>query len=98
MITEYLQILEPDHIGPNEHKDLDDYIHCKSLLFRQCKQGIFNADDSHLEKILEGHTCKVETYGFSENADIKASDVHLMDKGGTLRSCISYERSYGYGC
>ena len=76
--------LEPDHIGPNEHKDLDDYIHCKSLLFRQCKQGIFNADDSHLEKILEGHTCKVETYGFSENADIKASDVHLMDKGGTL--------------
>ena len=76
--------LEPDHIGPNEHKDLDDYIYCKSLLFRQCKQGIFNADDSHLEKILEGHTCKVETYGFSENADIKASDVHLMDKGGTL--------------
>ena len=76
--------LEPDHIGPNEHKDLDDYIHYKSLLFRQCKQGIFNADDSHLEKILEGHTCKVETYGFSENADIKASDVHLMDKGGTL--------------
>ena len=76
--------LEPDHIGPNEHKDLDDYIHFKSLLFRQCKQGIFNADDSHLEKILEGHTCKVETYGFSENADIKASNVHLMDKGGTL--------------
>lgn len=76
--------LEPDHIGPNEHKDLDDYILCKSLLFRQCKHGIFNADDSHLEKILEGHTCKVETYGFSENADIKASDVHLMDKGGTL--------------
>ena len=76
--------LEPDHIGPNEHKDLADYIHCKSLLFRQCKQGIFNADDSHLEKMLEGHTCKVETYGFSENADIKASDVHLMDKGGTL--------------
>ena len=76
--------LEPDHIGPNEHKDLDDYIHCKSLLFKQCKHGIFNADDSHLEKILEGHTCEVETYGFSENADIKASDVHLMDKGGTL--------------
>ncbi|MFQ7670991.1 MAG: Mur ligase family protein [Clostridium sp.] len=23
--------LEPDHIGPNEHKDLADYIHCKSL-------------------------------------------------------------------
>lgn len=45
--------LEPDHIGPNEHKDLQDYIHCKSLLFRQCKQGIFNADDSHLGEILK---------------------------------------------
>ena len=76
--------LEPDHIGPNEHKDLADYIHCKSLLFRQCRQGIFNADDSHLEEILQGHTCEVETYGFSENADLRASDVHLMDKGGTL--------------
>ena len=76
--------LEPDHIGPNEHKDLEDYIHCKSLLFQQCRQGIFNADDSHLEKILEGHTCQVETYGFSENADLHASNVHLLDKGGSL--------------
>ena len=76
--------LEPDHIGPNEHKDLADYIHCKSLLFKQCRQGIFNADDSHLQEILEGHTCEVETYGFSEDADLRASNVHLMDKGGTL--------------
>lgn len=76
--------LEPDHIGPNEHKDLDDYIHCKSLLFSQCKQGIFNGDDGHLTEILKGHTCKVETYGFNENADIRATNVELTDKGGTL--------------
>ncbi len=76
--------LEPDHIGPNEHKDMEDYIHCKSLLFQQCKHGIFNADDSHLEQILAGHTCQVETYGFSENADLRANDVHLFDRGGSL--------------
>ncbi|MCD8218080.1 MAG: UDP-N-acetylmuramoyl-L-alanyl-D-glutamate--2,6-diaminopimelate ligase [Clostridiales bacterium] len=76
--------LEPDHIGPNEHKDLDDYIRCKSLLFQQCRQGIFNADDVHLEKILEGHTCEVETYGFSQDADLVAQDVHLFDRGGSL--------------
>lgn len=23
--------IEPDHIGPNEHKDFDDYLHCKSM-------------------------------------------------------------------
>lgn len=76
--------LEPDHIGPNEHKDLEDYIYCKSLLFQQCKHGIFNADDSHLGQILKGHTCSVETYGFSEGADLRASKVHLADKGGSL--------------
>ena len=76
--------LEPDHIGPNEHKDLADYIHCKSLLFSQCRHGIFNADDSHLDEILKGHTCEVETYGFSDSADIKASDVSLMNKEGRL--------------
>lgn len=76
--------LAPDHIGPAEHKDLADYIYCKSLLFRQCKHGIFNADDSHLEEILKGHTCDVETYGFAENADIRASSVHLFEKQGTL--------------
>ncbi|MGN0325399.1 MAG: Mur ligase family protein, partial [Lachnospiraceae bacterium] len=26
--------IEPDHIGPNEHKDFDDYLFCKSLLFQ----------------------------------------------------------------
>ena len=76
--------LEPDHIGPNEHKDLADYIHCKSLLFRQCRQGIFNGDDSHLQEILEGHTCQVETYGFSQGVDLRADNVRLTDKGGTL--------------
>jgi len=76
--------LEPDHIGPNEHKDLADYIHCKSLLFRQCRQGIFNGDDSHLQEMLAGHTCEVETYGFSEGVDLRADNVHLTDKGGTL--------------
>ncbi len=76
--------IEPDHIGPNEHKDFDDYLHCKSLLFRQCKVGIFNGDDPHLEKILEGHTCQAETFGFSPNADLRAEDTRLVTGKGTL--------------
>lgn len=76
--------IEPDHIGPNEHKDFADYLHCKSLLFRQCKTGIFNADDPHLEQILEGHTCKTETFGFSEKADLRAEDTRLVTGKGTL--------------
>lgn len=76
--------LEPDHIGPNEHKDFQDYLRCKALLFKQCKTGIFNADDQHLEQILEGHTCEVETFGFSEKADLRAENTRLVTGKGTL--------------
>lgn len=74
--------LEPDHIGPDEHRDLDDYIHCKSLLFRQCRLGIFNRDDSHLDRILEGHTCEVRTYGIEEPSDIRATGISLINRPG----------------
>ena len=63
--------LEPDHIGPAEHASFEEYLECKSRLFKQCKLGILNADDKHLEEILKGHTCQVETYGFSEKADFR---------------------------
>lgn len=76
--------IEPDHIGPNEHKDFEDYMHCKSLLFQQCKVGIFNGDDPHLAQILEGHTCQVETFGFSEQADLRAENTRLVTGKGTL--------------
>ena len=34
--------IEPDHIGPNEHASFEDYLHCKGLLFKQCRVGIVN--------------------------------------------------------
>ena len=76
--------LAPDHIGPNEHESFEEYLECKSRLFRQCRVGIVNADDEHCGQILEGHTCQVETYGFSEKADLRASDVKLISRPGFL--------------
>lgn len=76
--------LEPDHIGTNEHKDFADYMYCKSLLFQQCKLGIFNGDSEHLEGILKGHTCEVETFGYGENNDLYAADVTLLKEHGAL--------------
>ncbi len=76
--------IEPDHIGPNEHKDFDDYMHCKGLLFKQCKVGIANADDPRMEDVLEGHTCELTTYGFSDNADLRAINLAYMHKPGEL--------------
>lgn len=76
--------IEPDHIGPAEHSSFEDYLECKSRLFRQCRLGIFNADDKHLEQILAGHTCEVETFGLSEKAGLRAEDLHLVSRPGYL--------------
>jgi UDP-N-acetylmuramoyl-L-alanyl-D-glutamate--2,6-diaminopimelate ligase len=76
--------LEPDHIGPNEHADFAEYQYCKGLLFKQCRLGIVNRDDAHMEAVLQGHTCDLETYGLDSRADIYADDLRLIDKPGEL--------------
>lgn len=76
--------IEPDHIGPNEHKDFEDYMSCKGLLFRQCRIGIVNCDDPHWQQVVKGHTCQLETYGFSEEADLRAQNMQLVTKPGSL--------------
>lgn len=76
--------IEPDHIGPNEHTSFEHYLQCKRMLLRQCRYGIVNADDSHLEQIIEGHTCQLETFGFSPEADLRAVNARLVSRPGHL--------------
>lgn len=76
--------LGKDHIGPNEHKDFDDYKRCKGLLFKQCKLGIANVDDAYFADVFAGATCKTETFGFSEKADLRAVDSQLVSRPGYL--------------
>lgn len=73
-----------DHIGPNEHKDFEDYKRCKGLLFRQCRVGIANIDDPWFEDVFRGASCRVETFGLSEKADLRAEDTHLVSRPGYL--------------
>ena len=76
--------LEPDHIGEHEHADFEDYMRCKSLLFRQCKCGIVNGDDAHCGDVTNGHTCELETYGFDEGNDLRAVNLAYIRKAGAL--------------
>lgn len=80
-----------DHIGDREHKDFNEYLQCKSQLFKQCKLGLVNIDDKYADDILQGHTCEVETFGFSDRADIRATDVLLVHEPGYLG--VSYRVS-----
>lgn len=73
-----------DHIGGNEHENMQEYLECKSLLFQKCKLGLINIDDKNYTEILKNHTCEVETYGFSHDADIIAFNEKLISQSGYL--------------
>ena len=53
-----------DHIGGAEHKDMAEYMACKSMLFRMCRTGIINIDDPNYTGIIKNHTCNIVTYGY----------------------------------
>ncbi len=76
--------LGEDHIGPNEHKDFEDYKRCKGLLFKQCRLGIANVDDKWYEDVFAGATCKIETFGLSERAGLRAVDIEHISRPGYL--------------
>ena len=78
--------LSPDHIGGAEHKDFEEYRDCKAMLFRQCKHAIGNADDEHFAEIFHNLSAPVETFGFSEDVDVRGSDVAPLRGEGLLGS------------
>ena len=85
--------LSPDHIAPGEHKDFEDYLSCKAKLFKNCRHGIFNIDDEHVERMIDGCLCDVETYGVGDknHADLWADNIHLFTKPGLLG--VAYDLS-----
>lgn len=73
-----------DHIGGVEHKDMEEYLRSKALLFSMCRVGVMNGDDPSLEGILRGHTCEVKTYGFGEGLWLQGSHCRHLTQPGFL--------------
>lgn len=73
-----------DHIGGVEHKDMDEYLACKSMLFKMCRMDVMNIDDKNWEDVLDNAACPVVTYGFNQNADYKAEGYELISRAGLL--------------
>ena len=70
--------ISPDHIGPDEHADFEEYLACKAMLFDRCKVGLFNADDEHTESIMKMASCKCYTFGMEQPADFYVDDVEYV--------------------
>ena len=73
-----------DHIGDSEHATLEEYLECKKLLFKQTKLGIINRDCDVYETVVNDALCPMETFGFSNDCDVCASNGELTRKPGFL--------------
>ena len=76
--------LSPDHIGGVEHPTFEHYMACKAELFRQCRYGIFNADDPHYTDMVKTSRSINSTFGMDGQRDVSARDIKPWRAGNLL--------------
>ena len=81
--------LSKDHIGNNEHTDMNDYINSKSKLFKQSINGIFNIDDKHYLKMIDDIKYSPKTYGFNNQANLKIDKVEYLIDHKNMKTKIT---------
>lgn len=88
--------LSPDHIGPNEHPDFEDYMYWKSVLFEIAKRAVINIDDPAYEAMIKNCKSPITTYSL-EKADVTAKNVQLLKNNqfiGISFDCIDGENEF----
>ena len=73
-----------DHIGGVEHKDMAEYLFCKSLLFRQVRNAAANCDDPHYKEVTKDFKGQLHTFGFSADSELRAKNDRLLSDGGFI--------------
>lgn len=72
--------ISPDHIGPDEHADFEEYLFFKAQMLRICKVGLVNRDDEHFEEIVKNASCRLYTYSLEQKADFMARGIHFVSE------------------
>ncbi len=95
--------ISKDHIGGPEHKDMEEYILCKSLLIQGCDKAVINNDEIVKDKIIAGRTKEVYYYGIenTDNCTLAAKILNqeslsivfaISDNGNFERESKNYEK------
>ena len=71
--------LTRDHL--DFHETFENYCDAKAILFKNAKWGSVNIDDEWAERIMKGATCSLKTYGVNGDADVKAENIRLSQRG-----------------
>ncbi len=66
--------LSPDHIGPGEHADFEEYKNCKKDFFKQVETAVINSDDEYGIEMAE-FSPNLRTISVKDTAYLYASDI-----------------------
>ena len=91
--------LYEDHIAPNEHPDMEDYITCKLKIFDSCDMGILNADCEVAGRVEEYCKGKVDllTYSVEGSADFVARNLRPERRGHVTGTVFELDSEYYKG-
>lgn len=71
--------LTQDHL--DFHKTMENYADAKAILFKMCKCGVVNIDDSYADRILDGAECEILTASTKKESGLFAKNIVLAEKG-----------------
>ena len=76
--------LSPDHIGPTEHPNFEDYIECKCRLFKLCNLALIGQGTPYMDQVLH----RIQTI-FSEKGlpQTAIKTYGISDEGQYTYSC-----------
>lgn len=76
--------LSKDHIGENEHANMEEYAEAKSKLFTMCENALINADSGYAGKMIEkaaASNAHIYTFGIDADCDFRAINLETKQTG-----------------
>ena len=83
-ITAIFTNLSRDHIGENEHANMEEYAEAKSKLFTMCKNALINRDSSYADQMLqqaERAGADIYTFGIDSACTFRAENILTKQNG-----------------
>lgn len=82
--------ISPDHIGPDEHADFEEYLYYKTRLLTNCRVGLLNANDGHAEAVKKTASCELYTYRVDADGSEEGERKTEEEKADFTASHIRY--------
>ena len=86
--------LSPDHIGPNEHADFEEYLYYKSQIFSRAKAGFINRDDEHYSAVKQNAKCPLYEFSLKTPCDFYGFPVKYVSEKGFVGMEFSVPGQY----